>query len=172
MRTYEEIRDIAEAEGLRTIETTSEANGYPAHLRLAIVGFDNIEHAKEVAKRYSMSVQDFERRDGWQLWHRTGNDAYEEYDPYTAFADEANIYNASDAENYYADEVKGMLDGFNNFDELQGFIDDQKQIYDEIAMLDDSECLVVFDSGSRQTFPLKSMAFSYDTKQSIIGIIE
>ena len=172
MKTYEEIREIAEAEGLRTIETTSEANGYPAHLRLAIVGFDSLEQAREVAERHGMEVMEFDRRDGWQLWHRNIDTVWEEYDAVGCFADEADIYKAADAEDFFQKEVKGMLSSFNSFDEVQAFIDDQKEIYDDIALLGEDECLVVFHSGHRETFPLKSMEFSYDTKQRIIGIID
>ena len=80
------VREIAENEGLEYIETTSESNGYLRNLKFAITGFYTFEQAQELADKYNLSIQSFEKRDGWQLWYRTGVTMY------SAFENSAEAY--------------------------------------------------------------------------------
>lgn len=74
----ESLENIAYEHGLELIETTSEASGYPRNLKKAIIGFDTFEEAQELADRYGLTVREFTKRDGWQLWVRGGR-MWEEY---------------------------------------------------------------------------------------------
>ena len=71
--------DLAAQGGLELIETTSERNGYPRCLKKAIIGFDSMEEAREYAEQHNLSIEIFHKRDGWSLWYRTGNRAYDPF---------------------------------------------------------------------------------------------
>lgn len=73
---FENIYEVAEYFELDTVETTSEGNGYPSNLKLALT-FDSITRLKEVAsalsskKGYDVSEVELHKKDGWQLWSRS-----------------------------------------------------------------------------------------------------
>ena len=73
-RVYEEMPlelDEAAAEyNLIIVETTSGMNGYPRHIRKALVGFESFEQAEEIAAETGLCMMELHRRDGWQLWQR------------------------------------------------------------------------------------------------------
>lgn len=58
------------------IETTSEGNGYPRHLRKAYTAetMADLREAKEQAEADGCTVEviQLHRRDGWAFWHRHG----------------------------------------------------------------------------------------------------
>lgn len=59
---------------LETVETTSEGNGYPRHLRMAYTAesMAELRAAKEQAEAEGCKVEvvQLHRQDGWALWHR------------------------------------------------------------------------------------------------------
>lgn len=63
---------IAEQNGLDVVCTTSEASGFPRNICHAIVGFDSIEEARELASENGMEVVSLSKRDGHDLWYRDG----------------------------------------------------------------------------------------------------
>ena len=69
--------DLAAQGGFELIETTSERSGYPLDLKKAIIGFDSMEEAREYAEQHDLSIEIFHKRDGWNVWYRTGNRAYD-----------------------------------------------------------------------------------------------
>ena len=64
--------DLAAQGGFELIETTSERSGYPLDLKKAIIGFDSMEEAREYAEQHDLSIEIFHKRDGWNVWYRTG----------------------------------------------------------------------------------------------------
>lgn len=70
-----DIEEIAYENGLELIDTTSAMNGYPQCLKKAIIGFDSFEEADKLAKENGLSIEIFTKRDGWNLWYRTGDKA-------------------------------------------------------------------------------------------------
>lgn len=103
----ESLLDIANEYGLELIETTSDRNGYPCDLKYAVIGFDTFDEAQELADRYGLTVRDFRKRGGWQLWVR-GERMWEEYD-YEQVMSEGYVnenvktYRHNDAENVMSD---------------------------------------------------------------------
>ena len=73
-RIYEEmpleLDEVAAEYNLDIIETTSGMNGYPRHIRKALVGFESFEQAEEIAAETGLCMMELHRRDGWQLWER------------------------------------------------------------------------------------------------------
>ena len=70
----DELEELVDG-GLKVIQTTNSAIGYPSNLHPAIVGFKSFKDAEEMAKENHLQIQIFERRSGWSLWRR-GKTAY------------------------------------------------------------------------------------------------
>ena len=164
---------IAYQNGLELIETTSERNGYPSHLKNALIGFDSFEEAEKIAKDNNLSIEIFTKKDGWQLYYRTGNSAYE---PFKNGADNyGDIYSelsSEDVDTFYEEEVKPSVDNFNDLDSLSNFIKNQKEILEKLELIGDDEKIITCDSRYYETIKKTSMSFYFDTKTSVIGLIE
>ena len=123
-----DFEDLAYKEGLELIETTSERNGYPRCLKKAIIGFDSMEEAREYAEQHDLSIEIFHKRDGWNVWYRTGNRAY---DPFTRtaedYGDDYNLFTADDAADYYENEVQEIISDFDNFEDVEKFLKERRE---------------------------------------------
>ena len=166
------LHQIAERHDLEIIETTSERNGYPRDLKLALTDFDTFEQAENLAKKYGLSVESFTSRDGWGVWYRAGGKMYKpfELDVYGDFGD-----------NYSEESEKGVCenlserfrdDDFENIYHKISFINIQVDILEEIARASDDEVVVSHEGEYWDTFPRKSIRFSHDTRHYTIGLIE
>ena len=63
-------KELSKRNNLQTIDTTSQANGYPSNTNFGIVGFSNFEAAENFAKKYGLSTVVLHKRDGWNFWAR------------------------------------------------------------------------------------------------------
>ena len=164
---------IAYQNGLELIETTSERNGYPSHLEYAIIGFDSFEQAEKIAKDNGLAIQIFEKRDGWQLYYRTGNSAHEPFkNGADDYGDNYSEFCSADADTFYEKEVKPFLDNFDDFDSLSDFLKKKKEILEELELVDEDEKIITSDGCYYETIKKTSMSFYFDTKTSVIGLIE
>ena len=149
MKQYDFI-DLAAQKGLDLIETTSERSGYPLDLKKAIIGFASFEEANELAQEHGLSIEVFQRRDGWNVWYRTGNRAY---DPFTRtaedYGDDYNLFTAGDAADYYENEVD-----------------------DAICALEDNEAVVTYQGSLYEKIKKHSMGYYFDTHYYAIGLID
>lgn len=164
--------DIAEIENLEVIETTSAMNGYPQNIRKALIGFESYEQAEQIADKYNLSIEYFTKRDGWQLYYRTGNRAYsaikvsaEEY------GDDYRSFTSADYEDFYENEVKGMIEEFNSFEEVEDFLEKNKKIYEAIEDLEDDEMVLTCQGEYYETVKRFTMEHYFDTKTTVIGLI-
>lgn len=163
---------IAYQNGLELIETTSERNGYPSHLKHAIIGFDSFEQAEKFANENDLQIEFFKKRDGWQLYYRTGNTAYEPIEiSADDFGDNFSSFSNSDLDDYYENEIKPFLDGFENMEDLETFIETQKEIIEKIEDADNDEIVITNYGKYYDTFKKHSMSFSFDTHTTVIGLI-
>ena len=104
------------------VETTSQANGYPSNLKYAYIGFETFEQAEEFANKFNMELAILDKHNGWQLWHR-GNTAWEAFHiDSNDYGDNYCHFRASDAENFYEENVKPCLEEFDSFEGLEEFI--------------------------------------------------
>lgn len=167
-----DIEDIAYYENLEIIETTSERNGYPCNIRKALIGFENFDEAESLSKKYGLNIELFTKRDGWQLWYRTNNKAYSPIEISAEdYGDNYHQYSSNDINTFYRDVVKDRLDEFDNFEDLQSFIDDNRRIYEEIGSIDDNELVITCCGKYYETVNQYSMYHSFDSKKIAIGLI-
>lgn len=163
---------IAEIENLHVIETTSAMNGYPQDLKKALIGFDTYEQAEKVAEIYGLSIEYFTKRDGWQLYYRTGNHAYSAIEVSAEdYGDNYRSFTSSDYDGFYKNEVKDIVGNFENFDELDAFLETKRRIFEEIEDLEDDEMVITRDGEYYETIKCVTMSHYYDTKTTVIGVI-
>src|SRR5690606_19492966 len=167
-----DLAEIAEANGLDYIETTSERNGYPSNIKSAIIGFDSFEQAQELANTYGLSIESFEKRDGWALWYRTGNSMYEEFtNSVEDYGDNYMEYAPMEREEFYEQEIKEILSDFDSWEDLSDFLSRMESIWEEIEKLEDNEVVIAHEGRYYDTISTKSMSFYHDTKHYAIGLI-
>lgn len=164
------LEEIAYKHGLNLIETTSEMNGYPRNLKKAIIGFSSFDEARKLADMYGLTVREFTRRDGWQLWVR-GERMWEEYDYVQIWRDEANAitYGPGD-EDDVIEELKYFLGICNDLDEMRHFINNTKEVLDALNGCEDNQIVVTSFGKLEGVYERKVMSYSYDTHQYVIGV--
>ena len=147
------LEQIAYQNGLELIETTSERTGYPANLRHAIIGFETFEEAEKIADENNLSIEIFTKRDGWQLYYRTGNSAHEPFkNSADNYGDDYHGFTTEDIDTFYEEEVK--------------------PIFEKLELLDEDEMIITCEGRYYETIPKASMSFYFDTKTTVIGLIE
>lgn len=163
---------IAEIENLQVIDTTSAMNGYPEDLKPALIGFDSYEDAERVAKEYGLSVEIFTKRDGWQLYYRTGNRAYSPIEVLAEdYGDDYMSFTSSDYDGFYENEVQERISEFKTFDDVEQFLEAKKKIYEAIEDLEDDEMVITYQGEYYETVKRYTMSRYYDTKTTVIGVI-
>ena len=165
--------ELASQNDLDLIETTSERNGYPLDLKKAIIGFTSMEEARSVADQHDLSVEIFHKRDGWNVWYRTGRQAYE---PFTRsaedYGDDFSLFTVSDADYYYENEVQDIVADFDNFEDIEKFLKERREVYDAICNLDDDEALVTYQGRLYEIIKRHTMGYYFDTYYYAIGVID
>lgn len=164
---------IAYKNGLELIETTSESNGYPANLKKAIIGFDTFEEAERIARENNLSIEIFTRRDGWDLYYRTGNRAYEPFrNSASDYGDDYSEFSIEDIDIFYEEEVKPFLEQFDDFESVSSFIKMKEEIFERLEMIDDDEIVITDEGRYCDTIRKTSMRFYHNAKTKVIGLIE
>ena len=166
------VEDVAAEEGLDTVDTTSERNGYPSNIRRAVVGFDNFESAKEIAGKYGLSLIWIDKKEGWNIWHR-GEDAYKpmEIRP-EYFGSDYNFENEVDSYKETAlDNIKYMLDNDADFDDIERAVTNAEKVIDAICKLEADEVVVTVNDEYYDTIELHPIYFSNDGKHTQLAAI-
>lgn len=172
-----DLRLEAEERNLEFIETTSAMNGYPSNITGAIIGFETFEEAQELADELSLDIEAFKIRNGQQLWFRSENKSYE------AFTNSAEDFGenyaevfADTEEDFMQDEVFALLNDmeFTSFDDLNRFISEKKEIWEEIEKADEETQSVITREGTYyDTIEKNSMRFyDGDVNTYVIGLID
>jgi hypothetical protein len=166
-------REIAEVEGLDFIETTSERNGYPSNLKGAIIGFESFKQAEEIAEKYELEIQSFEKKDGWALWFRSGSWMGEAFkNSSDDYGDNYSELAKMDEAEFLESEVKYFFeDDRESFDEIEAFLNQKKEIWEEIEKMEDDEIVITNCGSYSETIKKESMYFYHDTKHLAIGLI-
>lgn len=166
------LETIAYENSLEYIETTTGMNGYPQCIRGAIIGFETFEEAEKIAKEHGLRITTFFKRDGWQLYGRNGNTTWEPLKITSSdYGDDCNHYDSDDAENFFEEHVAPMLGEFNNFDDLQEFIDGHKEIYEELQSIDETQLVITYMGHYHETIDKESMQWNNDSKTWVIGVM-
>ena len=155
------------------IETTSEANGYPRNLRKAIIGFESYEEAEKHAEKHGLSIEMFERRDGWDLWTRRDR-IFKPFDMASIYTEEGYDFykNISFEEFCEREDVHGQLKECANFDEMSAWLENFKELFEEIETLKEGEILIKDNYGNTFVSKEYTMQYSYDTHNYAIGLID
>ena len=168
-----DLESIAEENGLEVITTTSAINGYPMRLQRAIIGFDTFEDAEKLAHEKGLSIEIFTKRDGWCLWYRTGDHAFEPFERSAEeYGDEYRQYSKEDLEGFYINEVQPSVCAFDDFASLRCFLDIMEDIRYRIEDADDDDIILATGGGFYGTIKKKTMEYRYDTKHFAIGLID
>ena len=168
-----DIEDIAYENGLELIDTTSAMNGYPQYLKRAVIGFDTFEQADKLAKENGLSIEIFTKRDGWNLWYRTGDKAWEPFERSAdEYGDDYREFSNEDLEEFYENEVQPSVSDFEDFASLRSFLDIMEKIYDKIEEADDDELVITSEGNYYETIKKTTMEYSYDTHHYAIGLID
>lgn len=172
MKTTFNIFDVADEYLLDVIETTPNGNGYPENIHKALVGFDSFEDAQDVANKYGLRITTFTKRQGNRLWTRNENTTYH---PLRITADDYGsdfkAYGTYNARYYFDDEVKPCLNDFDSIDELESFIQEQREIIDALDNIDDEQLIIIHDHKLYDRIDTNMMEWSHDGKNYIIGVI-
>lgn len=172
------MNEIASENDLQVIDTTTGLNGYPRALKKAIIGFENFEQAEKLAEEYHLDIEIFTKRDGWQLWSRDNNRAYdafersaedygENYQQFSADMSQDDFLQQVGATSYI-DELADEEDGL---DRIEEYIKNLRELYTEIEIADDDEIVIAESDVYVETIKKKTMQYSYDTKNYVIGLI-
>lgn len=169
---YVSIQMLAEKLGLNYIETTTGTSGYPINIKPAMVGFETFKQAKEIADEYGLAIESFEKRDGWSLWVRKNDAMYEPYKISSQdYGDNYYELDKMDEEDYYLQEVEPYLQNFDNLTDLQNFLKDRQEIFEEIENMGDEEKVIICGGVLIETIKKETLNWSHDTRNYIIGLI-
>lgn len=167
---------LATEEGLEIIETTTEANGYPRSLQKAIIGFQSFSQAKELAEKYNLNIEEFRKKDGWDLWHRTGNTMWDTFTlTEDIFGDNYLIFEASQKDSLFQEWVYPLLGDIKDMDKAEEIMSKYRELYDEIDMLDEDEGVLVENTPLgievKERITLHPMSYYHDTRCYAVGLI-
>ena len=167
------IDKIASKYGLDIISTTTASNGYPQNVKDAMVGFETFEQAQKLAEKYNLSIQSFTKKDGWGFWVRNNNVIFAPYENSCEdYGDNFNELAKMSEADFIEDEVTPFLEGYNlNFERIEELIKNKKEIWEEVSSLEEGEIVITHEGRYYETIKKKSMYFSHDTRNYIIGLI-
>ena len=168
------LREIAEYHDLQIIETTSQRNGYPTSLTLAIIGFENFEEAKTIASKHDLSIESFTKKEGWNLWYRTGNTMYEAIKNQPSdFNDDYSEYSLMKKEESHAIlEMKEAIEDSYSFGELETLIEIHKELWEAYQDAGEDEIIITCNGGYHDTLPKNTMNWENDSIYVSIGLID
>lgn len=171
MKTKELLENIAYENGLEYVTTCSKGNnGYPKNLMGAIIGLESIEQARELASRYDLDIISLHKRDGWNFYERMDY-AIEPLKPRADwYGDDFNFFTEDDRDDFFENEVQSFIGNFEDFDSLQCYIDNQKEVYEELQTIDDTQIVVTCQGRYYETIDKECMKWSFDTHTYVIGL--
>jgi len=174
MKNLDSFKEKAALQGLTLIGLTGSSNGYPEpDLGWFAYGFENIDEAKEFAKKFDCEVSEAEWRDGWGYAH------------YLCDTDEP--FNVTSE--WYGDDYRIIKSTPNylwieeGYETEREMIDDLGSEYDELSkkraeLIDDLEGNVDFEKENAvlccneyyEAISKQPMSFSYDTQNQAVGV--
>jgi hypothetical protein len=167
------MKDIAYKYSLEYTETTSERNGYPSNIQGAIIGFDTFEQAEKIAKEENLSITMLQKKDGQDLWYRTGGTPSEAISISSDdYGDDYSIINYCTEEEFMSSEVNSFLeDGFESIEDLQDFLNFKRKVWEEVSVLGEDEAVVTHQGRYVETINENTMYWLHDTLHKVIGLI-
>ena len=173
------INEIASENGLQVINTTTGLNGYPQSLKEAIIGFENFEQAEKLAEEYHLDIEIFTKRDGWQFWNRDNNSAYDAFERSASdYGENFQQFEANMSQDDFLQQVGAasfideLADEEDGLDRIEEYTKDLRELYNAIAKASDDEIVIADGDVYVETVKEKTMQYSYDTKNYVVGLID
>ena len=172
------INEIAGENDLQVINTTTGLNGYPQSLKEAIIGFENFEQAEKLAEEYHLDIEMFTKRDGWQLWSRDNSRAYDAFERSASdYGENFQQFEANMSQDDFLQQVGAasyideLADEEDGLDRIEEYMKDLRKLYNAIAKATDDEIVIADGDVYVETIKERTMQYSYDTKNYVIGLI-
>ena len=167
------LESIAYERGLYYITTVEKGgNGYPRGMAGAIIGFENYDEAAALAREHNLNIMQLHKRAGWQMYERQ-DVVFEPLKPTAEwYGDDYHFFREDDREDYFENEVSPFLEGFSSFDGVQTFLNDQREIYDQLQTIDESRVVVTCIGRYYETIDRESMAWAFDSNEYVIGVVQ
>ena len=173
MKNKTDLREIAENNGLTYAESTSGTNGYPSNIKGIIIGFEYFQDAEELAEKHGLSIEFFTKKDGWDLWERTNNQAHEPMkNSSDDYGDNYSQLEKMNEKVFYESEIKHSIENFDNLEDLQNFLSKKQELFEEIEKMEVDEVVITYQGDFYEAIKKVSMSFTHDTKTTIIGLID
>lgn len=167
------LESIAYQYGLQYIETTAGMNGYPKHIRGAIIGFDTFQEAERLAEQHGLCIRTFFKRDGWLLYQRESGCTYRPlHITASDYGDDYSQLDASDCRCFFENEVKPFLEDMESFEDLKNFVEKKEKLFEELECIDDGQIVITRYGCYYETIDRELMEWSNDSKTWVIGIME
>ena len=125
-----------------------------------------------MAEKYGLDLMLLHKRNGWQLWHRKGITNEPICVTEEDYGDGYTFMSRMDAEEFYEGEVAPMLDAFSTLDELQDFVENMRDIYEEVSNLADDERAVIHDGELLEIICTEVTSWEYDTHGYAIALMD
>jgi hypothetical protein len=164
---FKPLWEIAEDNELKIDYVTSDKNGFPKNLLPALVNFENWEQLEKIADEYGLTPVELYKKDGWHSWVSDG----EAYRPIDIADYYSEFFTNNELSGFFENEVKPFLNDFDNFEDLEKFIAEKKEIHDEIEMLDDEEVAIVSNGRYYDTMKKNVMCLNYNSSTYKIGLM-
>jgi len=181
--------DYAEANNLTTVETTSQANGYPSNLR-HVLTFDRItdalNHSDHLQKLgHTVTELCLEKRDGQQLWsRRNGNithgmfrkvsdsDWTLELFTDTTRCDTEEVAFELIAKDRNFEDLEEMRKAITNIEEMK---EEMENILSEVEDRGGTEATIFYDPDQNYRInywaDMETVGYSYDTHSYMIALM-
>ena len=169
MKTKSEVLEAAELLNLQTIETCDNGRSYPSGLNEAVIGFENIEAAKDFATENNCEVCLFKIRAGHHFYQNLGwtndgltyrdyldnlGDNYREFDLHEEF--KAIIDNLSNSFDVTIDDYAYVIDLFRNYEQEVNDLSDDK--------------VLIYNGHILESFPKQTMSYREDVYTYVVGV--
>lgn len=152
------LKEIAKENGLEVINV---GTSYGVKESEAIVGFESLEEAQELADKEGMNVCVFKNKNNTSsCFTKECENPYQEFNNIETYSD-YTIFRNTDAENFQEIDIDETLDSkeFANDKERKAWLKEMNEIKNCIASLADDE-FIYLDNNGEYSEPLKEKAMS------------
>ena len=171
MEMNERIEELKERlEQFFPVSTTSESTGYPKNIRTAYL-FTNWDDIQDILKGNEdlLSCEVFMKREGWDLYYRTGRHVDE---PFNITAELlGGIIEYNNTEEVFAECLYNVKErDWSCVEELYNYVETMQDITNTAESLGDDEVLIEFEC-EYGVYKRKNVSYHEDSKYYEIGLI-
>jgi hypothetical protein len=175
--TNEEYKELLEEiqqehQNLSLVQTNGQYDGnWCKNVRLALVGFDSVEQAKQVADEYGLEMWYLNRKDGHDFYNREGEDYNQQGFEISAESFGCDFEMFTSAEEYWGGIRDIISDEEMDFWCAMDFMKNAENVYNEIDMLDENQVVITHEGRYFGTFSKFETSYSEDNNNHIIGVL-